>query len=239
MLWSDFFECPLDFKKDHTGKDQNDNMKNIIPNIQYATVEIDNEFANVTDDNIAKNNLKHIIPNIQYSTVEVNNEFAGINEDGNDNMKNIVPDIQYATVEIDNEFANITDDDISKNNNLKHIIPNIQYSTVEVNNEFASVNEDEEKEELLNARNNPRVVKNGHISIPTSSSYSDSDSDVQELNNSQELMTIQDSFRNISNTYREAIRGDFVPTNIQHYDTLKSSDSILHKLRKTFQTGKN
>jgi len=68
----------------------NDNMKQIIPDIQYATVEVNNEFDNIIideEEDEPNNNMKQIIPDIQYATVEVNNEFAGIDEDEDDDFR--------------------------------------------------------------------------------------------------------------------------------------------------------
>jgi len=68
--------------KNQNNNNNNDNMKQIIPDIQYATVEVNNEFDSIEiDDEPPHDNMKQIIPDIQYATVEVNNEFDGIDDE--------------------------------------------------------------------------------------------------------------------------------------------------------------
>jgi len=144
----------------------------------------------------------------------------------NENIKEIIPNIQYATVEVNNEFEDFESEDELSHDNMKQIIPDIQYATVEINNEF----DEEAEDEFLNTRTNPRVVVNAggnnDISMQTFSIYSDDD--VKELSTSQDFLTIPESLKNISTTYRNAIRGNFVADS---FDTLNSNESILHKLR--------
>jgi len=165
-----------------------------------------------------------------YAALEELEKEGGNNKDmpPNENMREIIPDIQYATVEVNNEFDNIDIDDEllgnqPGNDNMKQIIPDIQYATVEVNNEFAGIDEDES----LNSSHSKVVVD---IDAQRNSVAS-SDSDVQELRASQDFLAIPSNmtnFKNISDTYRNALRDTFDGGN---RDTLSSTDSILHKLR--------
>eukprot|EP00833_Pecoramyces_ruminatium_P004389 jgi/Orpsp1_1/1178421/evm.model.c7180000065216.1 len=79
---SSMFEAMDELQEENKNEDNNDNMKQIIPDIQYATVEVNNEFDSIViDDEPTQDNMKQIIPDIQYATVEVNNEFDSIDID--------------------------------------------------------------------------------------------------------------------------------------------------------------
>ncbi|ORX85659.1 hypothetical protein BCR32DRAFT_241610 [Anaeromyces robustus] len=142
-------------------------------------------------------------------------------EDGN-KMKQIIPDIRYATVEVNNEFENITMDEDVNNDGMKQIIPDIQYATVEVNNEFAGIDDDDDDNY---SQTNSRIV----VDIDANRSLTTRSSDVEELRTSEFLAISDsmDSFKSISETYRNALRGTFDGGN---RDTFSSNDSILHKL---------
>jgi len=149
---------------------------------------------------------------------ELDNKNNENDEDGN-KMKQIIPDIRYATVEVNNEFENITMDDDVNNDNMKQIIPDIQYATVEVNNEFAGIDDDDDY-----SRTNSRIV----VDIDANRSVTTRSSDVEELRTSDFLAISDsmDSFKSISDTYRNALRNTFDSRN---RDTLSSTGSILHK----------
>ncbi|ORX46173.1 hypothetical protein BCR36DRAFT_585316 [Piromyces finnis] len=169
-------------------------------------------------------------PSLYAALEELENEGESQDPLPNENMKQIIPDIQYATVEVNNEFDNIDIDDEELNqpgnDNMKQIIPDIQYATVEVNNEFAGIDEDESID-----RNSRVVVDIDAQHNPHRDTVASVDADVQELRVSQDFLAMPSNianFKNISDTYRNALRDTFDSGN---RDTLNSTDSILHKLR--------